>query len=90
MAYEPRDNSGSLFLNDKQGNQKRPDRRGSAMINGKEYWVSAWDKRGPKGDFISLAFEEKDVVRPVAPSSDDVPRPAAKPATLDDGDTIPF
>lgn len=63
MAYEQKDNSGSLFRNDKQGVETRPDRTGSALIDGVEYWVSGWLKEGKSGQFLSLAFKRKDDAR---------------------------
>lgn len=74
-------NTGALFKNDKDGNEKRPDYRGSAEVNGVQYWVSAWirDKKDGSGKFMSLAFEAKD-------------KPASRPApsTEIDDDSIPF
>jgi hypothetical protein len=61
MAYEQRDNSGSLFVNDRKEKENHPDSKGSAMIDGREYWVSAWRKAGKSGQkFLSLAFKAKD------------------------------
>jgi uncharacterized protein (DUF736 family) len=58
MARYP--NSGALFKNDKKGNNKSPDYKGQAEINGVEMWVSAWIKESRDGDkFLSMAFEEK-------------------------------
>ena len=48
MPYEQKDNEGTLFVNDKQSD-KQPDKKGSAMIDGKEYWVSAWDNVSQNG-----------------------------------------
>ena len=62
MSYEQKDNSGSLFVNDKQkpGSQQ-PDRSGSALIDGVEYWVSGWIKRKQDGTaWLSLAFKRKE------------------------------
>lgn len=45
MAYEIRDNSGSLFKNDKRRDGKQdPHVRGQARIDGKDYWLSGWIK----------------------------------------------
>lgn len=60
MAYEKRDNSGTLSRNDRKQKPNHPDHRGSATIDGKEYWISAWVKEGPNGRFFSLAFQPKD------------------------------
>lgn len=60
MAYEQRDNSGSLFKNDKKTDAKHPDYKGDATINGEQMWVSAWIKEGKNGKFMSLSFNSKD------------------------------
>jgi hypothetical protein len=60
MAYEQRDNSGSLFSNDRKEKDSHPDFKGTAMIDGIVYWVSGWTKHGQRGDFTSLAFKRKD------------------------------
>lgn len=58
MAYEQRDNGGSLFDNDRKERDTHPDRRGKALIGGVWYWVSAWDKYPDgKAAFLSLSFE---------------------------------
>lgn len=55
-----RDNSGTLSRNDRKQKPSHPDHRGSCVIDGKEYWISAWVKEGPNGRFFSLAFQPKD------------------------------
>jgi hypothetical protein len=80
MAYEIRELSGSLFKNEKKTEEKHPQMQGSCLINGVEYYVSAWTKEGAKGRWQSLAFKRKDA----KPDS----KPA--PASVDDDDSIPF
>lgn len=57
---EPQDNSGSLFKNDRKSKEAHPDITGSALVDGAEYYVSGWRKKGAKGDFYSLSFRPKD------------------------------
>ena len=59
--YEQKDNSGALFVNDKREKETQPNAKGSAMIGGVEYWVSAWTNTSSKGTkYQSLKFERKD------------------------------
>ncbi len=60
MAYEMRELSGSLFKNEKKTEDKHPQMQGSCLIDGVEYYVSAWTKDGAKGRWQSLAFKRKD------------------------------
>lgn len=61
MAFEQRDNSGSLFKNDRREKDTHPHAKGSAMIGGVEYWVSAWTKEARDGSkYQSLSFTRKD------------------------------
>lgn len=60
MAYEQRDNSGTLSRNDHKQKPNHPDHRGQCVIEGREYWISAWVKEGPNGRFFSLSFTPKD------------------------------
>ena len=60
MAYEQKDMSGSLFKNDRREKETHPQAKGSAMIGGVEYWVSAWTKEARDGSkYQSLAFTPK-------------------------------
>ncbi len=60
MAYEQKEGTGSLFKNEKREKDTHPHAKGSALIDGVEYWVSAWTKEGAKGRYQSLAFKRKD------------------------------
>ena len=61
MAYEPKDNTGTLFKNDRKEKDSHPNAKGTALIDGVEYWISCWVKDGAKGKFQSLSFQRKDV-----------------------------
>ena len=61
MAYEMKDNSGSIFVNDRKEKETHPDRSGSCIINGVHYFVSGWVKKKDNGEpWLSLAFKKKD------------------------------
>jgi hypothetical protein len=87
MAYEQRDNSGSIFLNERKEKETHPDRTGTAMIDGVMYYVSGWLKQSAKGQFLSLAFKRKEEQKP-APKAD----PISSGRSLRDemSDDIPF
>ena len=59
MAFEPKDNSGSLFKNTYKEHEKQPDYNGNAIIDGKPKKISAWIREGQKGKWISIAFTDK-------------------------------
>ncbi|HMP71781.1 MAG TPA: hypothetical protein PKE55_00810 [Kiritimatiellia bacterium] len=75
------DNSGTLARNEDKkkpgANPAWPDFKGSATVDGVEYWLSGWAKEGPRGKFVSIALKPKDEAKRSAPA------PAA-----DDGDDI--
>jgi len=61
MAFEPKDGMGSLFKNDKKGNDKAPDYRGDVMVDGKVYQLAGWKKLTSKGDgMLSLSIKHKE------------------------------
>lgn len=63
MTYELRDNSGTLFRNDKREKDSQPHARGEALIGGVLYEVAAWTKEGRNSRFQSLSFKEKEAHR---------------------------
>lgn len=79
MAFELRDNSGSLFKNDKRLTDAHPNATGTVKIDGVEYFISAWTKEGQRGKWQSLSFTRKDKQ---AQKQDSAP--------VDDTDDVPF
>jgi hypothetical protein len=60
MVFEQRDNSGSVWVNDRKTADNHPDRTGSAKINGEDFWVHGWLKKTKDGKpYLSLAFKKK-------------------------------
>ena len=59
MAYERKDNTGSLFPNKFKEEDKHPDYTGELMIEGKLYEQAGWintDKNGKK--YMSFAYNK--------------------------------
>lgn len=87
-GYEQRDNSGSIFVNNRKEQDNHPDRTGKAMIDGRMYWVSGWLKKKQDGEhWLSLAFKPMDEDQTSrhggAASASSSPEPLA-------GDDVPF
>mgnify|MGYP000205923890 CR=1 FL=1 len=63
MAYEQKNNSGSLFRNDKKQTEKQPDYNGTVKVDGKDYKLAAWIKESKSGQkYFSLSLQEANVV----------------------------
>ena len=63
-TYQQRDNSGSLFVNEKKEQDNHPDRTGTIMVDGKEYWLNGWLKKTKEGaTWMSLSVKPKEVTR---------------------------
>lgn len=99
MAYEMRELSGSIFQNQNKTTENHPGWKGSALIDGVEYWVSGWVKQTGEGKkWVSLSFAAKDQAprqerQPTA--SNDRARNAASakmqaPSGVEFDDEIPF
>lgn len=71
MAYEMKDNSGSLFKEQEKKNERGPDYTGDCMIEGTVYRMAAWIQEASSGrKYMSMKFSPKEQ----APA-----KPAAKP-----------
>lgn len=92
MAYEQKDNTGTLFKNERREKDTHAHARGSALIDGVEYWVDAWtntDRNGNK--YQSLKFKRKDEQQSAAQPAQAQSYAAAKGgADADLDDEIPF
>lgn len=86
MAYEQKDLSGSLFKNDRKNTANHPDYTGSVLVDGVDYWLSAWIKDGKKGKWMSLGLKRKDA------SDKPAPRPKREERSYAEelDDEIPF
>jgi uncharacterized protein (DUF736 family) len=61
MTYETKELSGSFFTNKRREKPTHPDFTGEAKIEGKLYWVSAWQKTDKNGNpWFSFSLKEKD------------------------------
>ena len=77
MAYETKDNSGSLFKNDKKvEGSNQPDYQGNCMVNGKMMDMSVWIKVSKSGKkFMSMQFKPSYVKSPKSSDTDREPIP---------------
>jgi hypothetical protein len=68
-------NYGSISRNTRKEKANHPDIRGSATVNGVEYWVAGWQKSNDKGTYYSLAFTPKEERRSpqIDPDDDSIP-----------------
>ena len=98
MPFEQKDNSGTIFPNDKQGNDKRPDYTGKAMIGGVMYYVSQWDgttqkgapKRGLKFESVESANARKAANSTrQAPPAPRAPAPEVQGSFADTSEAVP-
>jgi len=84
MAYEQKDNSGTLFKNDRKERETHADYQGTIVVAGVEYWLNAWVKEGQRGKFFSLSVRPKEEAKPKGYT------PRQKPVRDDDESEVPF
>lgn len=59
MSYELKPNTFSAFVNDKNGNEKKPDWTGKINIDGKEMRIAVWKRKSASGiEYLSGLIEE--------------------------------
>jgi hypothetical protein len=76
------DNRGSISKNKRKEQDKHPDYRGSATIEGKQYWISAWIKQKDGESFLSMNYQVKE---------EQASKPQqAKSKSSNDDDDMPF
>ena len=73
MAYEIKDNSGSLWVNDRKDRDEHPDRTGSLMVAGTEYWLNGWLKKTKEKPYLSLSVKPKSDTGPKPAIDDEIP-----------------
>jgi len=84
MSYQHNPNTGSLFKNDRRETDKHPQAKGDALIDGVEYWMSAWTNTLDDGSkYQSVKFSRKDENRAANPQTQVAP-------AEDFSDSIPF
>jgi uncharacterized protein (DUF736 family) len=57
-----KDNDGVLFKNEDKQTDTQPDYKGSAMVDGHDYWLSSWVNESKSGKkYMSLKLSPKEV-----------------------------
>lgn len=88
MSYSIKDNTFSLFENDKKGNDKAPDFRGKGMVDGKEVRVAVWKRKSASGiEYLSGTIEEPFKPAEPTPTKEE---PKEEPIAEAVADEIPF
>lgn len=67
---EQKNNSGSLYRNEKKDKEIKPDYTGSALIGGKQYRIAGWvNKSKSAKSYLRVLFSEFDPKPAVTPQS---------------------
>jgi hypothetical protein len=77
------DNSGILGTNTRKVKDNHPDLSGQCVIDGKQFWISGWERTGRDGStFYSLAFRPK-MAREHAGGTDNPPAQSGQKSAFD-------
>lgn len=61
MSYQQKDNSGAIFKNDDKQQDTHADYRGSAVVDGVDYFVDVWVNTAESGRrYMSLRLKRKE------------------------------
>jgi len=86
MAYEMKENTGSLFKNEKATSENHPGYTGKVLIGGVMYWQSAWLKEANGKRYFSQSFKPVEQQAPTQARS----KPEPEPVGGSFNDDIPF
>ena len=76
MSYSQKDNTLSLFPNDRKTTDKHPELTGTALIDGVAYFADAWRNESAGGKrYLSVKFKRKE--KQGGERRDDPPAPMA-------------
>jgi len=77
MAYEHKENKGSLFTNEKKDKDTHPDYTGQINVAGTLYNISAWDNKSKNGkEYFGLSVS--------------IPKPKEEKKETSSQDELPF
>lgn len=88
MAYEHKENSGSLFKNVNKASDNHPNANGKCNIEGVLYYVDAWTNTLPSGDKVQNLKFKRVEARSYDPRTDSHQRPMTTAEAIDDD--LPF
>ena len=72
-SFEHKENSGSLFRNERKTTENQPDYRGSCLINGVALEIAAWVKESNTGTkYFSFKFQEPRVKQEAKGSAQEI------------------
>jgi len=92
--FTHKENSGSAFKNDKKGNDKAPEYKGSINANGKVMDIALWIAEGKKGKYFSIKLSEPytvaEITNNAAKQETPVMQGGKDGAVVDDSQDLPF